>query len=125
LRAGGATLAAEAIRRAAVEGELVYRARLAGRTPEHDVMLATLLAEDRERYVIPPMDRARIVKIERNGVLIAGTEVIARGRGMKNIKADYYRQTWWCTPLPPKPEFEGWRELASKEWAEAHSLSTD
>ncbi|SCK49157.1 hypothetical protein VAR608DRAFT_4888 [Variovorax sp. HW608] len=38
------------------------------------------------------------VKIGAKGILIEGVEVVLRGMGIKNIKADYYPQAWWCVP---------------------------
>ena len=86
-------------------------------------MKASLLAADGERYVVPVLDHARVVRINSDGILITGMEVIPRGAGMKNIKADYYPQTWWCIPVPSHPlpladDLSEWRSAASKEWAE-------
>ncbi|RYE40677.1 MAG: hypothetical protein EOP24_39925 [Hyphomicrobiales bacterium] len=86
-------------------------------------MKASLLASDGERYVAPVLDHARVVRINPDGILITGMEVIPRGAGMKNIKADYYPQTWWCIPVPSQPlphadDLSEWRSAASKEWAE-------
>ena len=65
-------------------------------------MVAMLLATDGESYVLPVLDHARVVRIRGRGALIAGTEVIPLGRGIKNIKAERYRQTWWCIPALPE-----------------------
>lgn len=43
------------------------------------------------------LDRA-LIKI-RGGILISDTEVIPRGRSMKNIRFDRCPQTWSCRPV--------------------------
>lgn len=88
------------MRRHPVHGELVFTERLYDPRPGRSVMVAMLLRPDGESYVIPVLDRARVTRIRGKGVLIAGVEVNPRGRGLKNIKADRYRQTWWCVPAP-------------------------
>ena len=62
-------------------------------------MLAMLLADDRETYVIPALDRASVIEV-RGGLFIEGKEVNPRGRGSKNIKSDDYPQCWFCRPVP-------------------------
>jgi hypothetical protein len=57
-----------------------------------------LLRDDRETYIIPVLDRARLRQIS-GGILISGIEIVPRGRGMKNIRSDNYPQTWWCRPV--------------------------
>lgn len=61
-----------------------------------------LLGADAERYVIPVLDHARVLRIRGKGMLITGIEVQPRGRALKNIKVDRYRQTWWCLPAVPR-----------------------
>jgi len=65
-------------------------------------MLAMLLADDRERYVIPALDRAHVTEVDA-GLFIDGIEVNPRGRGSKNIKSDDYPQRWFCRPIPRPP----------------------
>lgn len=79
-------------------GDLVFTERLHDPRPGRSIMLAMLLKEDGESYVIPALDQARVLRIRGKGVLITGLEVQPHGRGMKNIKADRFRQTWWCLP---------------------------
>lgn len=63
-----------------------YARQLAARlTGEHDA--STLL--------IPELLPARVERITRNGIVIVGTEVIAR-RATAKSSADRYPQTWWC-----------------------------
>jgi len=100
LRAQGHKLEREVVQRCPSHGDLVFRERLHDPRPGRSVMMAMLLAADGESYVIPVLDRARVTQIRGKGVLIAGTEVQPRGRSMKNIQADRYRQTWWCVPHP-------------------------
>ena len=103
-------------------GELRFDSRLWDPRPGRQIMKASLLAADGVRYVVPVLDHARLVRINADGILITGLEVIPRGTGMKNIKADYYPQTWWCVPVPPhRPplvdDLSEWRSTASKEWS--------
>lgn len=62
------------------------------------IMKAQLLDQDGVTYVIPVLDRARLVKIEGDGILLTGIEIIPITRGIKNIKSNDYPQTWWCVP---------------------------
>lgn len=103
LRARGQKLEREVVQRHPVHGELLFTERLHAPRPGRSVMVAMLLRPDGESYVIPVLDRARVTRIRGKGVLIAGTEVNPRGRGLKNIKADRYHQTWWCVPAPSPP----------------------
>lgn len=88
----------EAIKNTCRRGELIYTERVWDPRPGRSIMIAMLMQPNGETYVIPPLDRARVRKI-RGGTLISGVEVIARGRGSKNIKSDDYPQTWWCRPI--------------------------
>jgi len=84
-------------------GDLRLDYRVWDPRPTGRIMVASLLMPDGETYVLPVLDRARVIKIHRNGLLITGTEVIPRGIGIKNVKADRYPQTWWCIPYQPEP----------------------
>lgn len=88
----------EAVKHTRVIGDLVYTERVPGPQPGRGIWAAMLLRDDGESYIIPVLDRAQIRKI-RGGILISGTEVIPRGRSMKNIPSDRYPQTWWCRPV--------------------------
>lgn len=95
---GGKLPSAEAVKHTRAVGDLVYMERVPGRAPGGGIWAAMLLRDDGETYIIPVLDRANLRKIH-GGILISGTEVIPRGRGMKNIKSDNYPQTWWCRPV--------------------------
>lgn len=67
-------------------------------TTEHDSLV----------LLLPELLPARVERITRQGIVIAGTEVIPRRAGSKKSGADRYPQTWWClvhamadTPFPP------------------------
>ena len=100
IRSQGQKRERELIRSTPSRGDLHFDHRIWDPRPARQIMKATLLADDGERYLLPVLDRARLVTIRGNGMLITGTEVIPRGTGMKNIRADYYPQTWWCVPEP-------------------------
>lgn len=95
---GGKLPSQEAVKHTRVIGDLVYTERVPGQQPGRGIWAAMLLRDDGETYIIPVLDRAQIRKI-RGGILISGTEVIPRGRSMKNIRSDRYPQTWWCRPV--------------------------
>ncbi|WP_240531384.1 hypothetical protein [Variovorax boronicumulans] len=80
-------------------GELLYVERIHDPRPGRSLMLAMLLADDRESYIIPALDRALMLEV-RDGFFIDGMEVHPRGRGSKNIKSDDYPQRWFCRPAP-------------------------
>jgi hypothetical protein len=92
----------EAVKHTRVVGELVYRERIYDPRPGRSLMLAMLLAADRERYVIPALDRAHITEVDA-GLVIEGIEINPRGRGIKNIKSDDFPQRWFCRPVARPP----------------------
>lgn len=102
LRHLGQELERDVVRHNRALGELVYTERLHDPRPGRSVMAAMLLGADGESYVVPVLDQARVLRIRGKGVLIAGIEVVPRGRGAKIIKADRFRQTWWCVPAAPR-----------------------
>jgi len=132
LRHKGQKLDPDAIRQGGSVGELTYRQRLIGKTPEWNVMIAALVVPGSETYVFPVLDRARLLKIRGNGLLITGVEIIPLSCGIKNIKADYFSQTWWCVPCvytqgdepePAKaPTKTGWREESGIKHAQRWDL---
>lgn len=70
----------EAVKYTRALGELVYTERIYDPRPGRSLMLAMLLADDRERYLIPALGRARITRV-RGGLFIEGIEINPRGRG--------------------------------------------
>lgn len=102
LRHKGQRLESEAVRNTRSLGELLFTERVHDPRPGRSLMVAMLLATDGESYVLPVLDQARVVRIRGRGTLIAGTEVIPLGRGIKNIRSERYRQTWWCIPALPE-----------------------
>ena len=100
LRSRGLKLERDVVQRQCSRGELVFMQRLHDPRPGRSVLMAMLVGADGESYVIPVLDRARVTQIRGKGVLIAGIELQPRGRSVKNIQADRYRQTWWCVPQP-------------------------
>jgi hypothetical protein len=57
--------------------------------------LKAQLLDDKGGLVLPALERARVTRITENGIVIMGTEVVARRQGMK-ASADFWDQTWWC-----------------------------
>jgi hypothetical protein len=88
----------EAVKLTRRTGELIYIPRLYDPRPGRSLMIAMLLADDRDSYVIPMLNKACMLEI-RGGLVIEGSEINPRGRGMKNIKADVYPQRWFCRPI--------------------------
>jgi hypothetical protein len=86
-------LDANVIRRGGCVGELTDRRRVIGTRPEWHIMTAALVVPSGERNVFPVLDRARLVKIYVDGLLITSVEIIPLSRGIKNIKADYFLRT--------------------------------
>lgn len=95
LRERGKRLPGDQVKeRGPVLGELVYRPRLYRTT----IMLASLVADDMETYLIPPMDQAVLLQVNERGMLIGGTEVITR-RMTHKARSDSFRQAWWVVPV--------------------------
>ena len=81
--------------RGAVPGHLRYRERM----PRSGIFLATLLQEAAgSTYALPPLDRARLLHVTPEGLLISGLEVTQRGEGLKG-RTERVQQSWWCVPV--------------------------
>jgi hypothetical protein len=48
-----------------------------------------------ERLALPSLERAAVRRVTANGIVIAGTEIVAR-RNSNKSSADHWPQTWWC-----------------------------
>lgn len=128
----GQKLYADVIRRGGCVGELTYRRQVIGTRLAWHIMTAALVVPGGESYVFPVLDRARLVKVRGDGFLITGVEIIPLSRGIKNIKADYFLQTWWCVPYvytqgdePATAKVSaklGWREESGVEHARRWGL---
>lgn len=82
-------------RRPPAVGELQLRLRLGGRGERWNVYLACLMHQDHE-YVIPALDRARVVEISGRWLHLVGLETVPRSRSDKRPNPDCYAQAWWC-----------------------------
>lgn len=93
LRERGERLPGEEVeRRGPAEGELLFRQRVL-RSRIFKAMLVR--PRDLENfYVVPLLDRAVIVHINADGMLISGVEVIVTG--VRKHQTHEYRQSWWC-----------------------------
>ena len=65
--------------------------RSGGKRAHRVVLLAGLAGAN----VIPPMDEARLIKIDERGMMFGGMELVARGSGAKSAM-DFFRQCWVC-----------------------------
>jgi hypothetical protein len=59
------------------------------------VTLKAQLLEGNGGIALPSLERAQVTRITANGIVITGTEIVARRQGAKS-SADYWPQTWWC-----------------------------
>ena len=83
----GKPLHRDDIERAPVRGELrVYRKGMK--------RVAVLLGPDGERYLIPLLDKAKLLDVDHRGLLITGIELYP-ARGAKG-NGPMFPQTWWC-----------------------------
>jgi hypothetical protein len=101
---------------------LLYVPRIHDPRPGHSLMIAMLLADDQESYVIPLLNRASTLEV-RGGLFIEGAEIHPRGRALKNIKADTYPQRCFCRPAPrpAPPDAKAARLRRSGAAAQRHS----
>jgi hypothetical protein len=84
----GALLDRLAVQAHPVDGELVVHRRGFNRR------IAKLLAKDGETYLLPVLNKVRLLTINDRGVLLSGYEMHLP-RGSKGTGA-IYPQTWWC-----------------------------
>lgn len=88
------------------EGQLLHRDDIEAE-PAHGELqvirkgmkrVAVLLDVDRETYVVPLLDKVKLLAINDRGILLTGIEVYP-ARGAKGT-GPMYRQTWWCETSP-------------------------
>jgi hypothetical protein len=77
----------------AVEGALRL-SRSGGSGDQVNALKAELVLQG-EATALPPLYFASVERITTNGIVIKGTEIIAR-RSTNKSSADHHRQTWWC-----------------------------
>lgn len=80
-----------------VDGHLSYQPHQVG---SQSTMLARLAfkeggGDQGGAVALPDLMDARVMRVTRNGIVIQGTEYIARG-GHSKSNVSRYRQTWWC-----------------------------
>ena len=95
LRSFGARNGLLSLRHQGLRGEFVFEPyvfELWGKRP----MIGKLTEPNTTRDMIPHLENARIVRVRR-GLLVMGTEVIARA---SKSKGERYPQTWVCTQQP-------------------------
>lgn len=73
-----------------VQGNLLMVEETAAEVPELTARLA-----DNGRELLPPLRRAKVTRISRNGLVITGTEVTSWVPGSIKAKRTSHRQTWW------------------------------
>jgi hypothetical protein len=90
------------------EGQLLHRDDIEAE-PAHGELqvfrkgmkrVAVLLGRDGESYVIPLLDKAKLLAVDDRGLLLTGVEIYPT-RGGKGT-GPMFVQTWWCE-LNPKP----------------------
>lgn len=91
-RQGGRLLDRSAIQSDPVRGELRVQRRGMKR-------IAQLLGADGERYVLPVLDKVRLLAMNERGVLLSGYEMLPP-RGEKGM-GTAFPQTWWCVLRGP------------------------
>ena len=64
--------------------------------------IAKLLAPDGVTYLIPVLDKVKLLAMNERGVLLSGLEVHAP-KGLKG-SGPIYPQTWWCVTREEVPE---------------------
>ena len=75
-------------------GRLFYQRRDRVPTVELTVVMAQLFATGSDQLILPVLNGARLLKVNGDGLLLNGTEVIA-ARGKKSI-GESYMQAWLC-----------------------------
>ena len=78
----------EAIKRSPARGELIVIRR------GYNNRTAMLLAPDGETYVVPVLDKVRILAVNGRGIMLSGIEVYPP-RGSKGSGTRFV-QSWWC-----------------------------
>ena len=81
------------ISRGPVSGDLLFEeyTRSGGKRAHRVVLLAGLAGAN----VIPPMDEARLIRIDERSMMFGGMELVSRGSGAKS-PMDFFQQCWVC-----------------------------
>ena len=84
---------ASVISRGPVSGDLLFEeyTRSGGKRAHRVVLLAGLAGAN----VIPPMDEARLIRIDERSMMFGGMELVPRGRGAKS-PIEFFQQCWVC-----------------------------
>lgn len=114
-RREGELLDTEAVKARPARGELRVQRRGMKR-------IAVLLEPDGEHYVIPVLDKARLLAIDGRGLLLTGVEVLPP-RGSKG-NGTMYRQTWWCVyrQAPARTEISSAESRALERQRQAEAI---
>ena len=75
-------------------GRLVYELSVRAPTVELTVFIAQLFAASSDQLILPVLKGARLLKVDGDGLLLHGTEVIAP-QGKKSV-GESYTQSWLC-----------------------------
>ena len=95
----GVLMDRQAIQAHPKSGELVVHQR------GFNTRIAKLLAPDGETYLLPVLDKVKLLAVNDRGVLLSGLEVHPP-KGLKG-SGPIYQQTWWCVThevVQPAPE---------------------
>ena len=86
-----------------VRGELTLHMWRNGSNRD-SVRLRADLTGSRRGSAVPFILDAMVIKITPGGLVLTGTEVVARSASPK-ANVERYRQTWWCRLLPGAMEY--------------------
>ena len=76
-----------------MRGDLLFEEyNRSGGKPAHRVVLLAGLGGVN---VIPPMDEARLIRIDERSMMFGGVELVPRGRGEKS-PIQFFQQCWVC-----------------------------
>jgi len=75
-----------------------------GRDPRNPdpPLLAGLIAADGCAWILPPLDKARVTKINGRGMLIRGRQELRSTRSSR--ASEWFDQTWWVRVVAPAAE---------------------
>lgn len=75
-------------------GRLIYELSVRAPTVELTVFIAQLFATSSDQLILPVLNGARLLRVNGDGMLLHGTEVIAT-QGKKSA-GESYTQAWLC-----------------------------
>jgi hypothetical protein len=101
-----------------IKGELTLEKWRDGSNGQGVRLIANLTGPNR-KAAAPNLVDAVVVKITASGMVVMGTEVVARNPDSSKSNFERYQQVWWCRLLQGAMEYLPGQEPETPKWRRA------